>query len=439
MITWYSIDTAGKLFPSVSGSNNSSFFRVAAVLKKTVDPVIFQETVDRVRPRFSFFFVRLRRGTFWNYLEENNEPFLVEQETDFPCTASRFGRHDSHLIRFLYSGNRLSIELFHSITDGSGALEFLKAVLFTYSVLSAEKNNIPPPCPEGKTVHIETVPVIDDYENSFQRFTTLNNKGAKLSIRKSAPAAYHLKGTVPAEKYVAVATGIIDSDQLNRYAKSINTTVTGYLAALLIYSIYNTRIKFGTTQKPVVVSVPVNLRKRFPSVTFRNFFIVVNITFQFGRTMSTAPESLFDTILKSTSLQLEKLTRKENLQWEIDKIVFFDKNRIGRWVPLKIKHLFVRLGFYLFGETKRTITLSNMSSMELPSETAHIISHAEALLYPSSKCPLNCSIVTTNGIMSISFTRTIEETDIIRSFFRLLKQQTGLQVQIYSNITGEKI
>ncbi|MFA6856018.1 MAG: hypothetical protein WCR31_02315 [Treponema sp.] len=438
MTTWYSIDTAGKLFPSVSDSNNSSFFRVAAVLREAVNPVIFQETVNRVRPRFSFFFVRLRRGTFWNYLEENNEPFLVEQETDFPCTASQFGRHDSHLIRFLYSGNRLSIELFHSITDGKGAMEFLKTVLFNYFVTAAENNKeIPAYIPEN-IVNIQSVPVIDDYENSFLRFTRLNRKDFKLEIRKFPPNSYHIKGISHGEKYSGVITGLLDSEQFNKYARSKETTVTGCFTAMLIYSIYTTRIKFGTEKKPVVISVPVNLRKRFPSVTFRNFFVVVNIAFSFNDTIPEDAECLFDTILKSVSIQLEELTRKENLQREIDKIILFDKNRIGRWVPLRIKHLFVRLGFNLFGEARRTITLSNMGELELPSETAHYVDHAEALLYPSSKCPVNCAIVTVNGVMSVSFTRTIEETDIIRSFFMLLKQKTGLQIQVYSNENQEK-
>jgi NRPS condensation-like uncharacterized protein len=433
MITWYSIDTAGKLFPSVSSNNNSSFFRVAAVLKEPVNGDIFQKTIERVRPRFSFFFVRLRRGTFWNYLEENNEPFLVQQETDCPCTASSFGRHDSHLIRFLYFGNRISIELFHSITDGSGALEFLKAVLFTYSVISAEKNNTTLPAVEGKIVNIHSVPVIDDYENSFLRFTTLTRKGAKLELRKFAPNSYHIKGTSPAQKNVSVITGLVNCAALNSYAKSHDTTVTVCLAALLIYSIYSTRIKFSIEKKPVVVSVPVNLRKRFPSVTFRNFFVIVNVSFSFDDTLPEAPDALFGVILKSVSVQLKKLTGKENLQREIDKNIFFDKNDIGRWVPLKIKHLFVRLGFNLLGEIKKTITLSNMGEIKLPSKTAGLVDHAESLLYPTPRSPINCSIVTVNGIMSISFTRMIEETDIIRSFFQLLQQQTGLQIQVYSN------
>jgi NRPS condensation-like uncharacterized protein len=440
MITWYSIDTAGKLFPSVSSNNNSSFFRIAAVLKEPINQDIFQETIDRVRPRFSFFFVRLRRGTFWNYLEENNEPFLVQQETDCPCTASQFGRHDSHLIRFLYFGNRLSIELFHSITDGRGAIEFMKAVLFTYSVIAAERNcDKVLPVPEEKIVNIQSTPVIDDYENSFLRFAKINKKGSKLEIRKFPPASYHIEGTPAAQKCVGVITGLISSEQLNRYAKSLGTTVTGYLASLLIYSIYSARIKFSTEKKPVVVSVPVNLRRRFPSVTFRNFFAVVNISFSFSTIESENSAPLFDTILESVSQQLEHLTRKENLQREIDKNIFFDKNRIGRWVPLRIKHLFVRLGFNLFGEVRRTITLSNMGEIDLPSGTAQLVDHGEALLYPSLKCPLNCAVITVNDSMSISFTKAIEETDVIRSFFLLLKQQTNLQLQVYSNISREKV
>ena len=434
MITWYSIDTAGKLFPSVASQGNSSFFRVAAVLKEPVDRDIFQKAIERVRPRFSFFFVRLRQGIFWNYLEENYEPFLVQEEIDCPCIASSFGRHDSQLIRFLYFGNRLSIELFHSITDGSAAIEFLKAILFAYSLILAEKKNESVlPESEGKIVNIQGTPVIDDYENSFLRFTRMNRKGAKLEIRNFAPNSYHINGTMLPGNYIGVITGVFDSAQLNKYARSLDATITGYLVALLIYSIYSARLKFSAEKKPVVVSVPVNLRKQFPSATFRNFFAIANISFSFYDNSYENSEELFRSIIRSVTIQLKKLTGKENMQREIDKNIFFDRNSIGRWVPLKIKHLFVRQGFNLLGETKKTISLSNMGEMSLPSGTAPLVAHAETLLYPTPRSPINCSVVSVNGIMSVSFTKSIEETDIIRSFFMLFKQQTGLSVMVYSN------
>ena len=245
MVNWYPIDTAGKIFPSVTNQANSSFFRVSVVLTEPVDADIFQRAIDTVRPRFSFLFVRLRQGTFWNYLEENNEPFFVCPETDYPCAASSFGKHDSHLIRFLYFGNRLSIEVFHAVTDGSGAVEFLKAVLFSYSVILAkEKACTVLPTPEGKIVNIQSMPTIDDYENSFMRFTRMKRKGMKIERRNLAPNSYRIKGIPFFGDRICVITGLIDASRLNSYAKQQGTTITGYLVSLLIYSLYCTRIKF---------------------------------------------------------------------------------------------------------------------------------------------------------------------------------------------------
>lgn len=436
MVNWYPIDTAGKLFPSVSGQGNSSFFRVAVILKEPVNAAIYQRALEIVRPRFSFFFVRLRQGTFWNYLEENDEPFLVQKETDYPCSASSFGRCESHMVRFLYFGNRLSIEIFHSITDGSGAMEFLKAVLFAYSVIDAEGNGCTVlPAAEGRIVNIQSTPVIDDYENSFLRFTKLNKKGSRFEIRKFSPDSYHIAGTSLPGGNVSIVTGLVDSVQLNRYVRSLGTTVTGYLAALLIYTLYCTRLKFCTQRRPVAVSVPVNLRKQFPSSTFRNFFAVINVSYSFTDSADENLETLFPAIVRSVSLQIALLCKKENLQREIDRDIFFDKNNISRWVPLKIKHLFVKEGFNLFGETRKTISLSNMGVIDLPPATAALIDHAETLLYATPKSPLNCAFVTVNGILSISFTKSIEENDVLRSFFVLLQQQSNLSVSIYSNNT----
>ena len=59
--------------------------------------------------------------------------------------------------------------------------------------------------------------------------------------------------------------------------------------------------------------------------------------------------------------------------------------------------------------------------------------HAEAALYPTPWSPINCAVVSANGVLSISFTKSIEETDIPRSFFSLLHRQTECPVSIYAN------
>ena len=49
---WFKLDNAAKLYPAVSTSRWSSTFRVSAELEEMVDPLLLQDAVNRVLPRF---------------------------------------------------------------------------------------------------------------------------------------------------------------------------------------------------------------------------------------------------------------------------------------------------------------------------------------------------------------------------------------------------
>ena len=84
-------------------------------------------------PRFPTFAVRIRKGAFWYYLEHNSAPgpFLKEDVSD-PCQPVRFKEDNGWLVRFYYYRNRISIEVFHALSDGGGAIVFFRTLLAEY-------------------------------------------------------------------------------------------------------------------------------------------------------------------------------------------------------------------------------------------------------------------------------------------------------------------
>lgn len=432
MSDWYAIDTVGKLFPSIIDQNNSSFFRLTVVLKEPVDPELFQKAVDSVRQRFSFFFVRLRKGFFWNYLESDNVPYLVKEESQPPCSPIKSGKTKNKLIRFLYYKNRISVEVSHIVSDGNGGFEILKAILFMYFSLQGFEIDH-----ENKILSIDEIPTIKDYENSFARYAQnfetqkeiqeSKKKLEKIEIKNS----YRIKGTIPAKKGTNAITGIISVAALKASAKAHGTTITGYLISLLIYTLFSARAKYERTKKPISVAVPVNLRKQFPSTTFKNFFAVPNISY-----LCTA-ETTFADIIEHVNTQMAEVLTKETFQNEINRHIAFEENRISRLIPLNLKHPIIRLGFFLFGETKKTMTLSNMGSATFPKDMEKFIEHTEAILYPTALSPINCALASFNDVLTITFSLAIVETDILRFFFTLLQEQTGSDVSVYSTQKGD--
>ena len=71
---WYRLDTAALIFPAITRRDWSNAFRVSATLTEEVDPEILQRAANSLRSRFPSFFVTLRKGFFWYYLEESDHP-----------------------------------------------------------------------------------------------------------------------------------------------------------------------------------------------------------------------------------------------------------------------------------------------------------------------------------------------------------------------------
>ncbi|MGN1129274.1 MAG: MFS transporter, partial [Candidatus Flemingiibacterium sp.] len=129
---WDTLDNAAKLVPAVSDTRGSNVFRVSAVLFEEIDPELLQKALERALEVFPAFAVRLRRGLFWYYLDANRETPRVTKESDYPCAPIGKGRDKGFLFRVTYYGKRINLEMFHALSDGMGAAQFLHVIVCYY-------------------------------------------------------------------------------------------------------------------------------------------------------------------------------------------------------------------------------------------------------------------------------------------------------------------
>jgi len=420
MRRWYRLDNAGKLYPAVATQRNSSVYRVSGVLKERIDASILQKAVDMVLPRFPMLAVRMRRGVFWHYFDANDRRLFVREDGDFPCYPIDPQAENGYLMKVLYYRCRVSVEIFHSVTDGSGAIEFLKSLLFYYLLFSGKEVRS-----EGLVRECDEAVSPSDVEDGFRRYY------AEASIVPEAREnAYIIRGTdfdVPGNN---VVHGALSASGLNAVARRRGGTITAYLAAVLMRSIYQTRQSRGMDERPVVVAIPVNLRKLFPSRTLRNFYGVVNV-----EAGDLAVVDL-DALVARVDASLREKTSAEALQGLITANVNLEARRAARIVPLFAKKLLIRLGNDLWGETKKTITLSNLGRIDLPSTMSEHVEQIECAAFPTPRSPINCGVCSLGDRLLITFTRAIEEADILQRFFSHLSREEGLDVFIYSNDWG---
>ncbi len=424
---WYKLDNAAKLYPSVSNGSRSAVFRVSAVLYESVNPVILQQALDHISVKYAFLFVRIHRGFFWNYFDTNHKKLLVQSETRYPCRDINRIESAGFMLRVLYYNKRVSVEIFHALADGSGAIEFLKSLLYYYfSFMGHTIEN------DGSIIGAEGKAEKEFSDDSFARYyDPLKEQRKQKNFLEKQKNAYRLRGTEYSNGGIGVVSGIISSSALHEVAKKHNTTITGFLTALMIYAIFETHVTFDRSKAPVTIAIPVNLRKLFPSKTLRNFFSVINAPLCYDKTLS------FDDICAYVTSILKNKTTKEYLQKQIYRTSKFTMHKLLRFAPLVLKRVFIQAGYLIMSETKKTLTLSNLGVVQIPPQMYDYVSHIEVLSYCSVRSPVSCTISTLADTMCISFTRTIEENDCIAFFFKFLSKQEGLDVRVYSNEWGD--
>lgn len=134
---WYPLDDAAKIYPMSMTDGWMSVFRLSAYLDARVEPSLLQLALDLTMPRFPFFATRIKRGVFWHYIDGVKRRFTVQPETELPCAPMNVAAGDSQSFRVLYYGRRVSVEFFHILTDGTGGLAFLTALLLAFMTEAA--------------------------------------------------------------------------------------------------------------------------------------------------------------------------------------------------------------------------------------------------------------------------------------------------------------
>ena len=135
---WYPLDHAAKIYPMSMGLKRMMVFRLSCYLKKPVEPAIMQMALSYTIRRFPYFATTVKCGFFWHYIDSAMRRFAVRQESKLPCAVMKLGQVSSPTLRVVYWQNRVSVEFFHILTDGTGGSVFLRTLVKTYLRLLGE-------------------------------------------------------------------------------------------------------------------------------------------------------------------------------------------------------------------------------------------------------------------------------------------------------------
>ncbi|MGI6214299.1 MAG: hypothetical protein ACOYIT_00210 [Christensenellales bacterium] len=415
---WLKLDNAAKIYPAAKTRFWTAVFRLSITLDEKIDPAILQKALNSTIERVPFFNYRLRSGFFWYYLDKQKNIPSVQMDVRNPCSRMLRKSEDHSLFRIRYYENRIALEVFHSLTDGTGAMHFLATLAAEYLQLS-KRIYVEP---KGFVLDTKSLPKKEEWEDSFSVYA---RHGARS---RSEEKAYSISGTPLFPGYLSLTTGIMDTQELKNKAHSYGCSINVFLSALLIKAILLHQEQHAKNSKlPVKISIPQNLRKYYPSETLRNFSSYYNV----GVNASYGKFSLEDIIqvLINTS-KIESMEPMVNARMSSN--VQAEQNRFLRVVPLFIKTPFLKLMYSLFGERYFSMSFSNLGNIVFPKGLQQHVKRVNFILGSARYNAMSLGAISSNGLTTCSFSSTIKETDIQRSFFTSLVK-LGIHVKVESN------
>ena len=399
---WRKLDNAALAFPLVTGENDTRVFRFYCQLKEEVDSDILQQALDRTMEKYPLFQAVLRKGLFWFYLEHSHIRALVKPETEPPCSRLYIPDKKSLLFQVSYYKERINFEVFHALTDGTGAMHFLQELVQNYLILAHPKENFPEIGRDKKTGrgNIE--------EDSFSQYYSSDIP----KNREKKKAAVKLKGEKLVHSDMHISEVVLSVKEVHQKARSYGVSITVLLTAVMLCSIRE-EIPNNQQKRPVTLMIPVNLRNYFPSQSMTNFFGWIEVGYTFSDTTT------FEEVLADVKRQFEQELEKDKIAMHMNDYVRIEKNIFVRAVPLEIKKYFLMIGANL-GSRSITAVYSNIGIIRLPEEYREYIRHFGIFASTNSLQMCSCSY---GDEMVLGFTSKIPDDSIQRNFRRMLSEE----------------
>ena len=414
---WIKLDHSAYIYPATMNRRLSAMFRLSVTLNETVDPNVLQNALNETMRRFPSFGYKLRKGLFWDYLARITETPNVQPDAINPMISIASDRKQRFLFRVRFHGPTIALETFHVLTDGTGALTFLLTLVSVY----LHKQYGIPQKTGSHVLNVSEKPAKEELEDSFPLY-----RGTIGKLNRES-RAYHGSGTLIASHLLNVITGIIPEEAIRSAAAEHHCSVTVFLASVMIAALQEQQEAEHRRKKPVRVSIPINLRTRFPSVTLRNFSYWMNpgINAQFGHYE-------LEEIIRSVQAQSQLGLDQKELQARFTGTMIAANHPLFRLMPLVIKHWVLNLGDALMGDAPCSQSLSNLGSIDVPDSMKPYVDDIQFLMGRSRGKAGSGSCVSYNGKLMLTFTRKIHEPVFERLFFSMLVEM-GIPVEIESN------
>jgi len=428
---WYKTDNVAKVFLATYNRRDSRTMRLSCTLTEEVNEEMLQKAVEKTMQMRPQFRVRIRRGLFWHYLEATDFMPVVSEESGRPCPLL-YGKNYAGVLHFkiTYFGNRINLDIFHALSDGTGALEFLNVLVGHYLKIAHPEDELLKEVKLGSGASegdlsqdsfdqfYEKTKLSDALNFTATDYSDDSNEGNNQAVKPKK--AYHFYGRKLPYDQLQFIEIKMQADDVLPLAKELGVSIGSYMGAQMMLAMY--RSMPGIRRKmPITVSIPVNLRNYYNSKTVRNFFNSISISHTF------TGEETIETLAKEFDHKLKESITPEKIRQQMDRYQKIERLAFVRMVPLVIKQPVVRNGSK--NQNKRvSFVLSNLGVMK-PAEE-----HKKYIESFSAFCSHEEIFITINSFrdeLKLGVTYAYSDTTLIKDLVRAFSNE-GIEVIVNS-------
>ncbi len=415
----WKLDNAALIFPAIQTGSHNMLFRISADFAEEIDQKVLLQALSDVTDRFPHFKVRMRVGAFWYYFDPNDNELPLEQDVVNPLRRMDFKRQGGYMFRVRYDKHRIAGEFFHSLCDGTTALTFMRTLWSRYLYLSGKTEVLP--APELGILDCNDEVSASELEDAFIKYA---EKGAGAKRKESK--AWHLTGQRLSGGDVGYVTFSLDASQIHSEAKKIDVTVNEYITACIVEVLYEMQ-KASFSKGEIKVSIPVNMRRYYPTSTLRNFSLYTNVGIN-----PKCGEYDFESIAKEISAMLRYKLQPKLMSAQMSSNVSDEKNVAVRAVPLFVKNIVLSTVYLTASENQFTTNYSGLGVVRLTPEMEKYIT-GMCFMLGAPRCNTSqVSSLTYNGRLYVTVTEVLKDKSFRRKLATNLVKK-GFAVQIEDN------
>lgn len=393
------LDGAGIIYPYVATDKWNSVYRIEAYLKQPVDPDMLNYAVGELRRKYPYFFMTLAKTMTKYFLRKcNYDAKTVYNSYGEICKPFNL-KSGEPLIRFLYSENKIILEMFHSITDGHGAMELMKNLLSRYCKACDG---------QAQTEVNDTESFLDDKTDIFEELYSMGGK----NISRIITSAYQIKRPSPNRlQYTDIE---IPCSQLKKSAHFYGVSVAMLVCALQIKAIAMSQKDIG--RKEIRISVPVDLRKIFRISSCRNSSLYFLVSAKMKETEK------FTDLLDKIKKQFQENITDENMRNLAYTNVSSAKLKVFKILPVFTKKAILKFGYTHLGENQFTATMTDIGIVSFDDDVSRLVDNVYFVLGEQKTKPINIAVTTYNETVQIIVSYNTDCSSFIDALKELIKK-----------------